>query len=159
MTDAALDRIGHVLTDYILPGSDTPYFTKVFKGDALSLTITRGRALAKYRYLRSQDAPESARNLKGDTMREDVFLIESFWPLTPMPEAREAQEDEIYAISKDLPEQFIQRTGNDPDYGTSVSIATYDQASKVSDSDFYKATETQFRSFRFELHLRVLGGS
>jgi hypothetical protein len=158
MTATPLGTIGTTLEQYKLPGGSVAYFAKVFKGMPSALAAT-GRPVALYHYTRSEPAPEGNRSLDGSTMREDVFTVECYWPLTPMDGAQQSQEDDIYAVCVDLPEQFIDTSGQSVDYGDTVTLATYDQASKISQLDFYGAMDVPFRVFRFDLHLRVLGGS
>jgi hypothetical protein len=91
-------------------------------------------------------------------MRDDVFAIEAHWPITGQQGAREDQEEEIYALACDLPEEFlIKGYGTSPNYGSTVHLVTYDQDTKASGDDFLDNSDIRTRMFAFEIKVQVLG--
>jgi hypothetical protein len=149
-------RIQAILVAYKIPPAGTVPFAKVFQGRG-HLMPTTNIPVARWFYVRSGEPSIGPRNVRGDTMREDVFQIEVHWPIPAQEGSRTDQEAAIYAVSADLPEQFlVKSSGSNPNYGTTAGLVTYDQSSKQTRDDFVDQSDLRTRQFTFEIKVQVL---
>lgn len=154
--------IQSTLEAYQIPGGSSAYFAKVYKGEPSALMPTTGRALARWRVLRSERPPEGARTLKsgGDRQTVVVFGISCYWPLTPAEAKQESQEDDIAAVLVDLPNEFIALTPSSYTIGGyPLAAITVEDVSSVDRMPPFPESPADMRILTFELHARILEAS
>lgn len=153
---AFTEQLHTVISQFHLAADSTALFAKVFKGDPNALTVTGGKPMARWQAVGSENAPEGARNLRGDRMFDARFNVSCYWPLTAVEGAGESQEDAIAETMVGLPAEIVAITPNTYTLADLLVAVVTVETVTVQRAFLHQTSEFEYRTLSFDVHARVL---
>ena len=150
---AILQRIHAILEAYELPDGEEPYFTKIYPGHPL--TLPPMDKLCAYWWERREESTVGPGTMHSNAYTY-VVRVKCFWLQSPIEEAVDNRELDVFVIQEDLPEEFQQDATLAALVTPPVRIGSVmgDAIDRFPETERARTT----RTFEFEILLENLDG-
>lgn len=141
---------------YALIGGTGTYFATVFKGEPNSLTVTGGKAQARWQVIGTVPPPEGERTLVGQRMVEAIFEVACYWPVQALEGKQQAVEDEIAEVMLGLPSDIVGlNPTTDTIGGKTVNLVTVPSTARIQRNFLHQSSDQEYRVLTFEVRARI----